>query len=231
MKECDDPTTGKFSVNKLKPTPPTLISLGMSCQTAHQLARYSVEFPNDATFIKSPFDWLICPPSSAASWLDSGLEDFFVDDISTTKDHPFWEKYQFWFWHGFTKRIGDARELRISETGLRELKKLEHQRAEFRNLNPKTTQFFISNTQNNLAMDVFSSDEISLFHFTNESILELYQSLNTYFNAPIQLHVITTEERSDLNSINQVEVLILPKERSEWKGCDDSWNNMLNSLV
>ena len=208
-----------------------LVSLGMSCQTAHQLARYAGANSDKFTFNKGPFDWLICPPQNATSWLKSSLEDFSIEGITQKRDHAYWSNHGFWFWHGFFQKSETGRSLNIQITARRELEKLKYQRDQFQNLNPASTLFVISNTQNNLATDVFKPNEGHLFHFNDNTIEELKDNLDKYFNTTIKLHVVTRKDRSTFSRVDQFQVHFLPAEQSEWKGCDADWDTLLNKLI
>ncbi|MEE9315440.1 MAG: hypothetical protein V3V02_12405 [Rhizobiaceae bacterium] len=208
----------------------TLVSLGISCQTAHQLARFTNEHSDPASFQKGPFDWLICPVLSAAEWLDNGLIDFTQNEITIARNHAYWPKFGFWFWHGFYTKSDTERKLKIYQNTPREQEKLAYQRAQFQNLDPQNTIFIISNTQNNLLGEVFKEGEESLFHFTNDHINKLQSSLDRYFGTPINLKIITREHRADKALLDQANTYILSAETSDWKGENKDWDQALRSL-
>lgn len=210
---------------------PTLVSLGMSCQTTHQLNRFSKENASTVGFAKSPFDWLICPPESLAGWLNSGLTDFTPSEIIERRDHAWWPKFQFWFWHGFVDQRGDAKVLNIKPNIGREQDKLSYQRSTFQSLDPANTLFFWSNTQNNLTTEVFKAEEEHLCQLTTERISILQQSLDAYFETPTQLHWITGEDRFDGEIGSRSNIHFLPPEKSDWKGSAEDWDLLLKAIV
>ncbi len=210
---------------------PTLVSLGMSCQTTHQLTRFSTENADRVSFAKSPFDWLICPPDSLAAWLDSGLADFAPSEIVERREHAWWPKFQFWFWHGFMDHKADQRVLNIELNTPREFEKLTYQRSIFRDLDPANTLFFWSNTQNNLTTEVFRTDETPCCQLTTDKIARLQASLDSFFETSTQIHWVTREDRIEGDVGSRSNVHFLPPEQSDWKGSVDDWNNALKSIV
>ena len=159
------------------------------------------------------------------------MKDFSIEEISQKRDHAYWSDQGFWFWHGFYQKSEAGRSLNIQITAERELEKLRYQREQFRNLNPANTLFVISNTQNNLATDVFKPNEDHLFHFNDKAIEELRNNLDRYFNATTQLHVVTRKDRSIFTRANQSQTHLLPIEQTEWKGCDADWDTLLSKLT
>ena len=211
-------------------TKSTFVSLSLSCQTAHQLAHFCDVNPDKATFQKGPFDWLICPPENAAKWLNAGLPDFEKDEITIHRNRAYWERFGFWFWHGFMTKADDEHRLEIEQNAARELAKLAYQRKQFRSLDPAKTVFVASNTQNNLSTDVFKPGEESHFHFTHGTKERLRKSLETFFDAPVNLHTITRPDRSDESLIGNPKVHHLPSEDSEWKGAAPDWDAVLKKI-
>ena len=156
----------------------TLVSLGMSCQTTHQLALFAEMNPDVVNFIKSPFDWLICPPVALANWLEADLMDYKLDEIVEHRAHAYWPRFEFWFWHGFMDHNNGARILNIRSNAPRELAKLVYQRDTFRALrfDDQVTAVVITGAGGN-----FSS---------GGDVFEIIEPL-TRMNVP-ELHAFTT---------------------------------------
>ena len=221
--------------------PKTLVSIGMSCQTAHQMARFADAFPQKAVFEKGPFDWLICPPRQAANWLQTGLEDFQVSEVTDDRGHAYWQRHELWFWHGFFTKYrvwrnlfsGGSKKsvLEIEQNCEAELSKLSHQRSKFRKLDPENTVFVVSNLQNNLENAVFNPKESHKFRFCPMVVEELKTALDTYFRASTRLIVVTREDRLCGDLENDPNVHLLSPDDSEWKGCDVQWNELLCSVT
>lgn len=209
----------------------TLASLGKSCQSAHQLAHYAEQRPDKATFVKGPFDWLICPPDSLSDWLDAGLPDFDPSEISVHRNHAWWDRYQFWFWHGFYNKTEGEKTLDIEANWQRELAKLNYQREQFNKIDPTSALFVVSNSQNNLDTDVFEADEVQHIHFTANNILRLQASLTNYFGKPVEMQVISRPDRLDDSLFSHPNVSLLPFESSEWKGEPNDWSKALDEIL
>jgi len=209
--------------NSLINEPITLVSLGISCQSAHQLARLADANPTTFTFVKGPFDWLICPVKSAAEWLDSDLKSFNPNDIIEFREHAFWPKMDFWFWHGFMRKDDLKKTLDIEATSQRELKKLAYQCAIFRALDPKRTVFVCSNVQYNLETEVFPDDAAKPHHLTPEHAVRLQAALDSFFGSATRLVFVSQADRDPQKCAH----IHLPTERSEWKGNNKYWDNLV----
>ncbi len=208
----------------------TFVSLGMSCQAAHQLARFAAAEPSRANFAKGPFDWLVCPPENAANWLDQGLCDFRPTDITELREHAYWSRFDIWFWHGFYTKTDHSRVLELAKNAERELSKLDYQRKTFKALDPGKTTFIVANTQNNLAGAVFRKGEEDRYRFSEAAIDRLQSSLDHYFGAPTTLCVATRADLASPGLLRRDQTTALPVEESEWKGDDVSWNIFLDGL-
>lgn len=215
--------------------------MGVSCQTAHQLSRFADAFPQKAAFQKGPFDWLICPPRQAANWLQTGLEDFQVTEITNCRGRAYWPRHDLWFWHGFFSKYrvwrnlfsGGSKKsvLEIEQNFGTEHSKLAHQRSKFAKLDPENTVFVVSNLQNNIDGAVFDPEESLKFQFCPDVIEELKTALDTYFQFPATLVVVTREDRLQGGLQNDPNVHLLSPDDSEWKGCDAQWNALISSLI
>jgi len=220
----------------------TLVSLGMSCQTTHQLRRLlNVKEETDPSPKLSteshssepgPFDWLICPPASTTALLNNGIPDFTKNSIHLHNNRPYWADLDIYFWHNFLVTDQGKRSVDIHATFEQELKRWQHLRDRFAALNPSQTIFVISNTQNNLATEVFDDSEHDKYHFTNTGLDALTQSLAQFFSTQeckIHLQIVTRKERSEELS-NEKKVSYLPLDQNEWKGSKNSWNNWWQQL-
>ncbi len=206
-------------------------SLGMSCQTTHQLTTFvdTLDAGNSNIRLqKGPFDWLICPPNSLCHWLGDGLPVFEPAEIIEHRGHAYWPKYRFWFWHGFYRKTGSGKFLDIAATSQREIEKLKYQRQQFSEIIPKSTHFFISNTQNNLSNAVFEADEKDDYFFDIDKIDRLQRVLDEYFSSACRLTVLTREDRCELELAQRENVIYLAREPSEWKGSPSEWQPVLD---
>lgn len=131
-----------------------IVSLGMSCQTSHQLRRHADLLKvllEDSTLEPSsmPFDNVIAPPSGAAALLSWRR---FLPPIGelVANPVPFWAGPNIYFWHDFvTARPG---EYEMSRSGFEIFSsKLAHKAQKFEQLAARRRVIcVISNTQGNL---------------------------------------------------------------------------------
>lgn len=210
----------------------TLVSLGMSCQTAHQLRRLadnqinSSDTSSGIQVNSGIFDWLICPPKSIIKLLDNGIPDFSKENIQIRKDRPYWTDYNLFFWHNFIVGKDKDRQINIDDTFNKETERWSYLRSRFSELVPAKTIFVVSNTQNNLLTEVFDTSESDQYQFTFSVIEELEHSLARFFNTSvdsIHLEVITRENRSS-GLQNKRCVSFFPIDQNEWKGSRQSWD-------
>ncbi len=212
-------------------TPKTIVSLGMSCQTTHQIARFAIENPERATHIKGPFDWLICPANALVSWLEDDLQDFREQEITVERDHAYWPRHGLWLWHWFYTHKDDDRILDIDRNFSREISKLENVRERFSNCDPANTVFFFSNSQNNLSDEVFLKSETSLYHLTPPIMTTLETRLSDFFDEAVNVQWISRTDRLDPICADGKNVHLLPNEPSQWKGCNADWDEILHSIL
>ena len=203
-----------------------IISLGMSCQTAHQLRvnqpmleKYGI--PAGAVF-SNYFDWLICPPNSAAHLLESGMPRFTRDDI-TLKAQPFWNDYELYFWHEFrNNNIVD-----IDEHFEFAQQKFDYLREKFSKLRHyKRLVCILSNTQGNLPQVHDETGELD-FIFDDAKIQRLKTALENYLSRNVEILVVTNKDRFEGSAGKGYEIEFMDNDETEWKGDDNAWENCL----
>lgn len=211
--------------------PVTLVSVGMSCQIAHQLSRFAQLNPGLARFQSGPFDWLICPPLSAAAWMRDGMPPFDRADIVVERNYPYWPKYDFWFWHGFQTKSEQNRVLDIPTNAQRELDKLTYQRDRFLSLNPSETLFFVGNSQNNLSDEVFTDHENDQYIFDEDKYKLLEHALCGLMNTEVVLQATIRQDRATKSFAIHKNAHVLPPDMSEWKGNDADWDQLIKKVI
>ena len=207
-------------------------SLGMSCQTAHQLSRY-VEPRDGLEHVSGPMDWMCAPAAEGAEWLSDGMPSFEPDDISIERGHPYWADKNVWFWHWFrdgTKAANDpkTRAVKLQNTMERELSKFSNLAEKFRALDPDKTLFVFSNSQANLLGDVFAEHESDRFFLDEERISALHRGLETVFGQACKIQFVTRIDRADPALIYRQDVSFIQPETSGWKGSDLAWSLLLD---
>lgn len=215
----------------------TLVSLGMSCQTIHQLHRLAGNDSSSAapriTTLSGPFDWLICPPQSTVNLLNKKLPNFTKECISIKKGRAYWQDFNLYLWHSFLVGDGEKRSVNIEEKFEYELSRWQYLSRRFSTVDPRQTIFVLSNTQNNLQYEVFSEKEEDQYHFTPALLEELHHSLSAFFNTTtdnIHLEVITSRERMH-HVESSTHGYLLPKDSNAWKGSNESWDSWWHQLL
>ncbi|MEZ0170259.1 hypothetical protein [Microvirga sp. TS319] len=204
-----------------------VVSLGMSCQSAHQIRLHAKLI---STCLRSgealdasrlPFDWLICPPSSVLKILESGR--FFPDHRDALElDHaPYWRDYHTYFWHDFLDEDRHY-DLSLDFQGTRD--KYERLAEKFRALSKmRRLVFVISNSQNNLD---FVADRTQALTpgMSASHIEELCDATDQFFGRRCEYLVVSYADRLDRRPARRnVKVYPIGKDPSEWRGEPDTW--------
>ncbi len=203
-----------------------VVSLGMSCQTAHQL-RFNQPFLEDLgigpeAIPANYFDWLICPPDSAARLLADGLPRFERKDI-VLKSQPFWETYRFYFWHEFRHReVIDVDT--YFEIGRQ---KFDYLRERFLRLHLyRRLVFVLSNTQGNLPDVRAETGELD-FMLDDRKIQALKNALEAYLGRSADFLVVTSKQRFEGPVGSGYDIEFFAEDTSEWKGDKVAWRRCL----
>lgn len=197
----------------------SIVSLGVSCQTAIQIRRYVLSLPAaDQTFdelgkelilSKSsfPFDWRIQPVKSLIQMAETGT--FFPETpnemlarsgtYESGDPPPFWTRMNCFLWHDF--KASEAH-WEIDATFAATKEKYDHTIGKFLGLSSERLIFVVSNTQNNLVN--MSGPDGRNFYLDTATITGLRAALDALFPDRLyELIVVTSEERSS-------------PDRSEW---------------
>lgn len=224
-----------------------LVSVGITCQTAHQLTRYASE-TDGVSFRKGPLDWLALPPRVVAAWLDAGLDPFGPGDIKVRDGRPWFTRREVGFWHAFRRKVrdgetvgseqdmrGTSKMLDVDYAFDRELAKLEYQIGVFRSLDPARTLFVTGNGQNNAAGDgpenIYRGARAVEATFTGAGIDALQGALDRFFGARCMLGVVAHEGRVEKGLSERGNVRVIGDCAGDWHGDDGEWNGVLGELV
>jgi hypothetical protein len=175
-------------------TETAIISLGVSCQTAWQIDRH-VDLLSDLLgepLVKAtgPFDWLIMPPASFASWMGAG--GLFPDHPGEIVVHPnfYWPRHNLHFWHEFTRDGVVA----LDETFAQTKMKFTYLLDRFSGLKTfRRCLIFVSNTQSNLDEVVRVSPTMN-FHFGREAMAALTQAVRDTIGPAGEIHFVTDRD-------------------------------------
>jgi hypothetical protein len=208
-----------------------VVSLGSSCQSAHQIKQnaglLSALTGDELTPKRFPFDWVICPAARAAEWIRSG--DRFPQsplELSPYKQGGTfcWKKRGMFFWHDFRQQGVIDIEATFGPT--------RDKYARFFNSfddlrNRERIVFVISNTQNNLVSVLGDDYQKGSFAFTPGNMRAVKQSAETALGRPCEMLVVTYGERSvptlENSADERMTVARIEPDDSEWKGDDAAW--------
>jgi hypothetical protein len=204
----------------------------MACQSSRQIRRHVSllrKLTGDKTLRESslPFDWLICPPESAAHMLaDSASFPDSPGEIQYQGGWPRWVKYNAYFWHEFLVR---GTHIPIAEGFEKSRSKFLHLWQKFANLSAVPRRiFFISNTQNNLDKVQEWTRTIDPM-FTPEPIEQLIRSVNARFPCGENEFVVVsyTSRLRPGSTFKGARMELIQKDPSDWEGSDDEWDRVL----
>jgi hypothetical protein len=205
-----------------------LISVGISCQTAHQLRSHKAlvsEIIGDAVQeCATPFDWLLCPVSAAARMVSSG--QFFPVDRQALDGNrrPYWPAMDVHFWHEHFEQWPDF------------ITKATHVRDNWQRIsNVERKVFILSNTQNNIAHSLTSPPPRSgrasyqpiECRLIWADVLQLATALRCAFGE-IELHCVTHDAMATTAGIT---VHRLTRDESVWAGNDQAWHQLLLDIL
>jgi len=212
-----------------------LASVGIACQTAHQIELHHPMISHlageDLEAHGTPFDWLLAPVSSVAQMIQSNC--FYPADISELSGtkQPYWPRMGVHFWH---HKFDDPAQ--FSGWG-------EHVVATWQRLREaKRKIFIISNTQNNIAAALMEAgrDRIET-RLLWEEVFRLFAELARAFGE-VELHVVTTDRRAiDLKTDaiqvpwasgrTPIKIHKFEEDPSKWVGNAAAWQKLFQEIV
>lgn len=208
-----------------------LQSIGMSCQTRHQIEQFTNGPIARAAGIglrTGFFDWLGTPPLRNGAFLDAGLPENEIGTVIDRKGRAFLTGPGFHAFHSFrVKQPDGSKTLDIEATFQTEREKFAYLKQKFLDTDVRQTCFVLGNTQNNLDGEVYESNETNEFRFDSHKIDVLHAALNRLFDAECRLIVVSNADRFDGDAAADARVRLVPAEDSEWKGDDTAWSAAL----
>lgn len=204
-----------------------LVSLGMSCQGAIQLQVHRTlvaDIVGSAAVIKrTPFDWLICPPATAATMIagDRYYPEHVAELECCPEAPPRWPAVgDCYFWH-------EPKAL-ASYPGSFSAK-FAHTSQTLRGVREFTRRiFFVANTQDNLADEVQAVAAIP-YIFTDEAIDRLAAAVSQRFDAA--LYVVSTPTRHELTTSANLDRLLLMDITPGIRGSDSDWAAVFRTML
>ncbi len=212
-----------------------VISLGMSCQSSHQIelhAKLIAELSDDrsAKISRFPFDNTICSPQAAGRMLRA--DRFYPESIdellvSSGESGGYWKEMDVHYWHEFRPiRSGILRRKKMNppKSFERLTEKYAHTASKFRRLSSlQRLVFVISNSQNNLDLVARVTGNLD-FVLDRSRIDQLADQTDAYFGRRCE-YVFATYRgrvtgRSQRDGISMHE---LSPDESEWQGDPFQW--------
>lgn len=212
-----------------------VVSIGSSCQTAYQVRHHADLLSrlsgDELKPRRLPFDWVICGPSKAAAWIDSGSPfPTDADDLAPYEHEGVfhWRKRSVFFWHDFRN---EQKLVDLPGTFLSTQTKYRALWDAFRRLSQMDRVVaVISNVQNNLPKvlgDDFRSDR---FSFTADDIGQVKASLDRLLGRPCELLGVTYRERSEADLAAAVpggiRMYTIEQNTAGWAGDDGAWQDI-----
>ncbi|MEE6136236.1 hypothetical protein SKC41_07795 [Mycobacterium sp. 050128] len=176
-----------------------------------------------AVIKRTPFDWLICPPATAATMIST--DRYYPEHVSELECRPDapprWPAVgDCYFWHE-PKNVAScpgsfsAKFAHISQT-LRGVSVF------------KRRIFFVANTQDNLADEVQSVAAVP-YIFTDQAIDRLAAAVSQRFDAA--LYVVSTPMRHELTAPANLDRLLLMDITRGIRGSDSDWSAVFRTML
>jgi hypothetical protein len=203
------------------------VSLGMSCQGAIQLHVHQAlvaDIVGSAAIVKTtPFDWLICPPATAAKMIcgDRYYPECTAESECRPGSPPRWPA------------MGDCYFWREPKTVISRpdsfFAKFAHTSQTLRSVAQFTRRiFFVANTQDNLADEVQATALIP-YAFTDEAIDRLAGAVAERFDAA--LYVVSAPTRHQLTTPANLDRLLLMDITPGIRGSDSDWAAVFRRML
>lgn len=217
-----------------------VVSLGMSCQSAHQIehhARLIAQLTGDssAKISRFPFDNLICPPQSAVRMLQADrFHPASMEDL-TVGEGAYWREMDAHFWHEFRpKRTGLFRRKIMDPVKAFSalMQKYQHTGTKFRALSsiPRLV-FVISNSQNNLEMVSRVTGNVDVM-LDLAQVDALADQTDAYLGRVCEYVVASYPDRiTGHSSRSNVSVFALKPDDSEWMGDPAQWAALFQTAL
>jgi hypothetical protein len=210
-----------------------VISLGMSCQSSHQIelhAKLIADLVDDrsAKVSRFPFDNIICSPHAAGGMLEADrFHPESPDEVTISESGGTWREMDAHYWHEFRPiRSGILRRKKMDPAASfkRLTGKYRHTASKFRQLaKVQRLIFVISNSQNNLDMVARTTGNLD-FVLDRSMVNGLADRTDAYFGRACEYIFATYPERMRGSAErNNVSVYELSPDGSEWMGDPAQW--------
>lgn len=198
-----------------------IVSLGVSCQTAHQLRiNQSVAAGltgEDMAVVRTPFEWMLTPLDSLVAMIRAG--EYFPYSLQELDwcVHPYWSRYDCFFWH---EDIAFAHPTRFHMRFLRATERLESTARMRRRI------FIVSNTQN--ALEGVAEEAGGFDYSIDDARLDTLQAALDERFGPSELYAIGYPHTMTATGDRAFYLAI---DESSWTGDQDQWAEVLRSII
>ena len=198
-----------------------IVSLGISCQTTHQLrthrALLGALLGEELAVARMPFDWMIAPLGATAAMIRHG--DYYPRTMSDLdwRTHPYWPRYECYFWH---------EELAFDHPG-RFMLRAEAASARMEALGAMERRIFIVSNSQNALLGIDTEVGGLDYRFGDAGLDALQQVLDERFGAS-ELYAIGY---AALDDAAPGRVLHVTPDGSTWRGDEAQWAPLLRAIA
>ncbi|MDA0189970.1 MAG: hypothetical protein OSW77_06480 [Proteobacteria bacterium] len=210
----------------------SIVSLGMSCQTAYQIKRQAALLTHltgaaDLRPLTLPFDWVIRSPGDTVGAIEAlSFYPESVREMTLNDGIPYWARRRTFYWHDFDSPdfaphfdevAGKYRHLTDNFVGLGTCR---------RNV------FVISNVQNNLELHATRTGCIDIF-LDADTLRATPQAIARRFPASRNEFLVVSYRDRIAPGIDlpDTRIALFPRDPSEWEGADALWASIFRTVL
>ncbi len=204
-----------------------MVGLGISCQGSYQIGTHApllrelIGSQKTAKHLRTPLDWVICPPRSVARMIRDWR--FHPSDPTqiVSDQAPYWPEGECWFWH-------DEPHITSGEF----LPRQDHFVSNFEGLGAlANVNFVLSNTQGNLDLVMRQVRHPIDIAFSDADVDAVEAAVKARF-PKARLWVVVRKDRNLLQRHrHSPRVFELEPEPSEWKGDSGQWEAVFRRML
>lgn len=203
-----------------------IVSLGCTCQTAHQLNAHTDLFGGEES--SGYFDWLIAPSEAVANLFDLDLPAPRPTETILSAGRPMYKGVLLYHEH-----VVSRHKHRITEDSEKEAhSKIKYIAAKMREWRSRDVLYVWSNTQHNiphLKNDSLPNLEVVL---TDEMVERIVASVTKWHGPSAKFLFVTSPSRSRVDEKSgRVSVRHIPIHSQAWEGDESSWREVLRQFV
>lgn len=214
----------------------SVVSMGMSCQTANQISQNKAlisELAQTELIERSTYmDYVITDVNKLITWFDDDCPAYPELNEISILTKPGWLKYGMYFWHDFGANKHETYESVVENYQLF-ISKRTRKRDNLKLCSQsRRTYVFWSNTQNNLT-DMPEMDFQNINPVVRVSqLVQLKQRYDQYIGQESIFNVVTYPERMDIDvDVKGITINYLERDQSGWQGDVIQWQNVFRKSI